>query len=322
MLKLAFIASVQEGKIDTDKPFDFKVWDEDWFVAEGLSKRGFDIYVFPWEGTDEQLNIPLVYNYNNNKWIKNLNLTNISDLIFYSSPGHPSSRWGELVRFLQLSNRIDAPKINLPETQIRFINKDYLLELEQKNIRIPETKIVSTTQEFIEAAEYFLAKDDMYVAKPWDGGNGDDVALLTTNDFRLYATSLENGTKVLIQQFIPQIVNGEKSLIYFGGEFKYALIKKPKPNEFRSNQDYAEYWRIYQPSIEEIEFGERVCFTCEKNPGISRIDLVSTPDPILLEATIVWPALYPYELGQTHKGFEDVINDYLATFFKKRIVEY
>lgn len=321
MIKLAYIASSKEEFLDINKPFDFKVWDEDLPVAEGLIRRGFEVYVFRWEEVNDKLNIPLVYYYNENKWLKNVNMADISDLIFYSSPGNPS-RWGELVSFLLRSNSIDAPKINLPETQIRFTNKDYLFELEQKNIRIPETKIVSTTHEFMKAAEYFLAKDGMYVAKPWDGGGGDDVALLTTNDFRLYRTLLENGTKVLIQQFLPQIVNGEKSLIYLGGEFKYALIKKPKPNEFRSNQDYADYRRIYQPSIEEIEFGEKVCFTCEKNPGISRIDLVSTPNPTLLEATIVWPALYPYQLGQVHKGFEEVINDYLAVFFKKIIAKY
>lgn len=43
---------------------------------------------------------------------------------------------------------------------------------------------------------------------------------------------------MLIQPLMPQIADGEWSLLYFGGAFSHAVLKRPAPGDFRSQDDF------------------------------------------------------------------------------------
>ncbi len=80
---------------------------------------------------------------------------------------------------------------------------------------------------------------------------------------------------VIIQRFVPEIVNGEVSLLYFGGEYSHAVIKKTKAGDFRSHPMWGASVEKHKPSIEELRVGKRALDSME-HTEYARIDMVNT----------------------------------------------
>ena len=57
---------------------------------------------------------------------------------------------------------------------------------------------------------------------------------------------------VIVQRFVPDILNGEVSLLYFGGKYSYAVIKKAKAGDFRSHPIWGASVEKHMPSVDEL----------------------------------------------------------------------
>ena len=59
---------------------------------------------------------------------------------------------------------------------------------------------------------------------------------------------LHRGPGVMLQKYIDSITTeGEWSLIFFGGTFSHAIIKQPKPGDFRVQNDFGGTARLADP---------------------------------------------------------------------------
>lgn len=86
----------------------------------------------------------------------------------------------------------------------------------------------------------FLDEHRDIILKPLDGMGGASifrVQLAEQNTNVIIETLTENGAKhVMVQQFIPEIVNGDKRILIINGEpVPYALARIPKEGEIRGN---------------------------------------------------------------------------------------
>ena len=54
--------------------------------------------------------------------------------------------------------------------------------------------------------------------------------------FRRLVAGAPNG--VMVQPFVPEILTGEWSIIFFGGEFSHAVVKRPAAGDFRVQHDF------------------------------------------------------------------------------------
>lgn len=159
------------------------------------------------------------------------------------------------------------------------INKCYLLELEKKGIPV-------VPSEFVED----LAKIDLAnkVIKPPIGQSGVGVERGES------ANPLDYPLGAIVQPFIPSIQEkGEVCLVFFGGKFRYSILRKPK--EWRANSSYGVSVSAINPKKEWIELGERALEGIEYL--YARVDIFIEP-LLVSEVELIEPALYL----STHKG--------------------
>jgi glutathione synthase/RimK-type ligase-like ATP-grasp enzyme len=112
---------------------------------------------------------------------------------------------------------------------------------------------------------------------------------------------------VIVQQYVPEIVNGEVSLLYFGGEFSHAVIKKAKAGDFRSHPIWGASVEKHIPSVEELRVGEAVLNVMEPTE-YARIDMVNTSKgPLIIEVELIEPFLFFDMFPETADVFADHI---------------
>jgi len=147
--------------------------------------------------------------------------------------------------FIQQLKRIDQSSARL-ENPLQLvlwnINKQYLKELESKGARIVPT-LWGENLNRVELLSFFQQlQADEIVIKPVISANAD-------NTFRLKIRQAENLTEKLVtifstkdymvQPFMHSIITeGEFSLFFFGSEYSHAILKKPKQNDFRVQEEH------------------------------------------------------------------------------------
>jgi len=100
----------------------------------------------------------------------------------------------------------------------------------------------------------------------------------------------------LAQPFIPQVVEeGEFSLCYFNGRHSHTLLKTPKNDDFRVQEEHGGFIRAVEPETALLEAGRKVMNALEATPLYARADFVRAEgnDSFwLMELELVEPSLY------------------------------
>lgn len=162
----------------------------------------------------------------------------------------------------------------LPTIQ-QNISKSYLLSLQERGIPI-------IPSEFVEYEG--LRERDLRgkVIKPMIGQSGMGVERGECADVSKYPQG------AIIQPFIPSIQKrGEVCLIFFAGEFKYSVLRKPK--EWRANSSFGVQITPIQAKREWIDLAYQALEGGEYL--YARVDLFI--EPLLVnEVELIEPALY------------------------------
>ena len=99
--------------------------------------------------------------------------------------------------------------------------------------------------------------------------------------------------RYLAQPFLPQIAEGEWSLIFFGGKFSHAVLKRPQAGEFRVQEEYGGAATPLPPPAGFVEAAARAIAAAPGDPLYARVDGVASDDGFLLiELELLEPALY------------------------------
>ena len=104
----------------------------------------------------------------------------------------------------------------------------------------------------------------------------------------------------MIQPYLPEIESdGERSLVYFGGEFSHSIRKVPRSGDFRVQESFGGKFSEFSPSGKEREFGDsalsavRSRFPGFPPPLYARVDYVRVGEkPRLMELELLEPDLY------------------------------
>lgn len=99
---------------------------------------------------------------------------------------------------------------------------------------------------------------------------------------------------LLVQPFMPEIQSmGEVSVLFFGGQFSHAILKKPKPLEFRVQSQYGGDYQVYHPTNEVIETAARIVAAFGADLLYARVDGVLRDGIFfLMEVELIEPDLY------------------------------
>lgn len=177
------------------------------------------------------------------------------------------------------------------------LHKKYLQELAAQGVSIPQTiwlNAGSSAQLQTLLHDYGLAQA---VVKP----------AVSATAWQTWRTSPANAphdqtkldellrfSDVMIQEFIPEVtISGEWSLLFLGGEFSHAVVKRPKNGDFRVQSDFGGTYHAQMPPPELIEQAKNILHKMNRALLYARVDgVVRNGDFVLMELELIEPQLF------------------------------
>lgn len=197
------------------------------------------------------------------------------------SPGSKNADFEHADRAMREILRRGIPSVNSVRTFLQYPDKRYLVD--RLDMPFPKTVLVTKGTDIKSILGDF---PDEVVLKPVIGCSGKGVMRLPRNAEAIDA-AMTPGRDYLLQPFLPEILEGERSLYFLAKKFRYAAIKVPKPGDFRSNEEYS-VSACYEPTADEIALAEEAIRRFDCPSLIERIDLCGR---YVLEMTFECPGL-------------------------------
>lgn len=251
-------------------------------IESMLAARGDRIVMTHWDDLDEALHTPLGWDVRRATW-RPVTLTAADALLILEAPP-PGSPFADFERAEASMRRILAhgiPAVNSPRTFLEYPDKRYLVD--RTDLPFPRSVLVTAEGDLETALATF---GDTVVVKPLLGAGGKGVVRVANDPQAVRAALAPDGPSI-IQEFLPAIAAGEKSLYFFAKRYRYALLKRPRPGDFRSNEEFAEHSR-YEPTAAEIGLAEDAIARFDSPSLIERVDLCGDR---IIEMTIECPGL-------------------------------
>ena len=206
-------------------------------------------------------------------------------------------------------------------------HKRYIMELQSNGIPVPETILIpQNTEKPFKTILNEIPWED-FVLKPCIGAgscglkrfNKDSPELENhfmnlnrigfTVDYPGLGKLDFTPCDTLAQPFIPEInLNGEASLLYYGGKFSHSVIKNVKRGDIRAHPDHGAEVSLYEPSEEEIEVGHRVLDVIEYQTEYARLDMIPSENgPIVIEIELIDPMMFFNHQPKTAENYANHI---------------
>ena len=190
------------------------------------------------------------------------------------------------------------------------IDKLYLQDLESREVPIVPTLWF---EEFdykavLKAFEHFDVQT--LVLKPTISANADDTFKLTAHELAQQKHNLGALFKrrsLMVQPFMTSIVEeGEYSLFYFNGDYSHAILKVPKAQDFRVQEEHGGQLHSVEPDTGLIALAEKTMKALPELPLYARLDFVRTNDGyVVMEIELIEPSLYFNMDDQSPELFAD-----------------
>jgi glutathione synthase/RimK-type ligase-like ATP-grasp enzyme len=189
-------------------------------------------------------------------------------------------------------------------------DKSYLRRLEAAGVPIPPTLWTDGVTEDEVRAAFDRFGTETLVVKPTVSGGAWKTARLARGDA---LTDAPDGP-AMIQPFLPDLVaNGELSLLFFGGRFSHAVMKRARAGDFRVQVQYGgDYALVPEPPAGAVALAERVLAAIDEPLLYARIDMVETAAGwLLMEAELVEPDFYLSQAPDGGRLFAEAVRSAL-----------
>jgi glutathione synthase/RimK-type ligase-like ATP-grasp enzyme len=252
------------------------ILDDDGLCLAPLLERGIEVQGIPWTAHDagwERFDAVII----RSTWDYHDHLERFED-------------W---IRQLQ---RRDVRLLNPPDVVLGNLNKRYLARLEGEGVKIVTTRWADPDLSAIQEAIASLETEEVAV-KPVVSAGAKGLVRLRADAFEAQAAELEAALvygPVMVQPFLPAIeTEGEYSLHYFDRQLSHTILKRPKPGDCRSQEEWGSFICDVHPPSDVREAADRVLSQTEGDLLYARVDLVREQGvPSLIELELTEPALY------------------------------
>jgi len=208
-------------------------------------------------------------------------------------------------------------KIKFIATQTKVVNryevvkwnyhKGYLGELEKKGIKIVPTVFFSYPGSFELPATWKFSK---FILKPCISASAYKTMIVSLEDLQAgsYMQELYAGDWML-QPFLEEIKEGEISLHYFNKTFSHAILKVPKPGDFRVQEEHGGDIQSFTPSQALLDQAKVLIEQVPFDLLYARVDLVPYQgEYLLMELELIEPALYFRTSAESVVNFRKAIS--------------
>ncbi|HKU59652.1 MAG TPA: hypothetical protein VJQ44_00450 [Gemmatimonadales bacterium] len=97
----------------------------------------------------------------------------------------------------------------------------------------------------------------------------------------------------LVQPYLPDIERGELSLVFLGGQYSHAVLKRPRPGDFRVQTDFGGTVEPIRPEEHVVAAATRILAAAPAPTLYARVDLCLVDGRAqLMELELLEPALF------------------------------
>lgn len=217
--------------------------------------------------------------------------------------------------FLETLDSIeDKTRLANPASIARWnFEKHYLLELHLDGIEIVPTiwDAEYSVENFAKWQDALLSQT--LIVKPTVSATAEHTYKLESFDASLQDVFDERS--FLVQPFVEMIVfEGEYSLFFFNGEYSHTILKSPKTNDFRVQEEHGGIITAVRPEPSMLTTATAVLGRLSKKLLYARVDLVRYHGRFaVMELELIEPALYLRMDGEAPRRFARAIDDYLLS---------
>ncbi len=184
-----------------------------------------------------------------------------------------------------LENSLDTVKWNL--------DKRYLKELEAEGIPVVPTLWDEKYHDAAFGRWLDRLETDEIIIKPTVSATAEHTYRLQEYKKELEEVFVER--PFMLQPFMQSIVSeGEYSLFYFNGDFSHAILKQPKAEDFRVQEEHGGLISAIVPGPGLLMAGHMAAGHISPAPLYARVDLVRDKFDrfLVMELELIEPALY------------------------------
>ena len=214
-----------------------------------------------------------------------------ADLVVVRTPWDYIHRCEE---FLAACRRPAAPVLNPPDVLAWNAHKGYLVELAAAGVPVVPTRLVRAG----EAAELAGAEPDTaLVVKPAVSSGSRGAERFEPGDpgAQAHLAGLVADRDALVQPYVASVAQqGERSLIFLGGEFSHAVDKVPAEGDYRVQEMYGGRYRAHTPTDSEAAAARSALAAAPAQDLLyARVDMVEAADgPQVMELELIEPELF------------------------------
>ena len=202
--------------------------------------------------------------------------------------------------FVDSLKRIDASSAVLENPlalMLWNIDKRYLKMLESKGIAIVPTRWHDSYQPNMLEQAFNAFGSNEIVVKPTISANADDtyrIEKCQAADVDAQLADVFRQKGLMIQPFLSAILSpGEYSLFYFDGVYSHAILKTPKQDDFRVQEEHGGRLAAIQPTQAMHELAAQTLAALPTPALYARIDLIATDTGMaVMEVEVIEPSLY------------------------------
>jgi len=224
----------------------------------------------------------------------------------------------DMEAFLKVLEQIDSSKALLQNDLdlIKWnIRKTYLYDMEKRGNRIVPTLWEEAGIAEERLTDYFSRlRTDEIIIKPLISANADNTFRLKKEKIAFFFDELKNvfsSRPFMVQPFMANIIKeGEYSLFYFGGEHSHTILKTPKKNDFRVQEEHGGIITPINASDKLKTKGALAVNSIGKIALYARVDFVRDEGDefAIMEVELIEPALYFRMDSQSAERFAITVN--------------
>ncbi|MEV4421650.1 hypothetical protein AB0L40_16955 [Patulibacter sp. NPDC049589] len=189
------------------------------------------------------------------------------------------------------------------------LHKRYLTDLIERGVPVVPTTALGPGSSAAARTAALAVEGDVVIKPAISGGAKGTIRVAAqTDEAREHLAALLRSGDALVQPYLPEVEDGEVSLVLFAGELSHAVRKVPASGDFRVQEEHGGVVLPHDPTDAEQAVARRVLEALPWPSTYARIDLVTTPDgPLLMEAELVEPELFLRAVPAAAGTFADVL---------------
>jgi len=186
---------------------------------------------------------------------------------------------------------------NPPEAVLENMNKRYLAVLARKGVNVVPTRYLAASDEVRLQALLEDCGWEEVVVKPAVSASALGTwrtSLASARADQARFAEQARGQDLLVQPYLPEIAaGGEWSLIFFGGRYSHAVLKKPAPGDFRVQRHHGGHATAAEPGPALVAQAAAILSGIGHDLLYARLDGVERDGRfMLMEAELIEPYLW------------------------------